>query len=464
MNKLSGRLSAAQIIMLGFLIIILIGAVLLSLPVCSAEGDITNFVDCLFTAASAVCITGLTTVTTAQHWSLAGQIVILVLIQIGGLGFMTFVSFVFLVLKKRMTLKERNVMQESLSLNEKRGITDFARYVMLFSFAAEGIGAAVLAVRFIPKYGALKGIYYSVFHAVSAYCNAGFDVFGSSSIIEYNGDIVVNITLMLLIVVGGLGFIVNSDIISMLKNIFINKFSIKFSVKKLRLHTKIAVLSTAFLIVSGTLLFTVLEYGNPYTIGNMPFGKKVLVSAFQSVTLRTAGFISVEQINLSYASKLIGCVFMLIGGSPAGTAGGAKTVTAAVILIAILSVTKGSRTITVFKRSISFETVQKALSVIVMMLILFVFATIVLTVSDGNLLIANGGEFELIDLMYEVVSAIGTVGISVGMTPYFSAAGKLMLIVCMYIGRVGPVSLAIALSLKKSSGGIGYPEDKIMVG
>lgn len=464
-KNILSKLNATQIIIYGFLTTILIGAFLLVLPVSSAEGEFTNFIDALFTSTSAVCVTGLTVVVTADHWSLFGQIVILGLIQIGGLGFMCVVTMISIALGRRITMRERNVIQEAHNLNIQSGVVSFAKYIFKITMTVELIGSAILALRFIPEFGLAGGIYRGIFHGISGFCNAGFDIIGSTSLVEYSGDVIINVVIMALIVIGGLGFPVIQDIILMFKNIFMKKFSVRFSLGHLHLQSKIALTATAILLVTGALGILAFEFNNKATLGTMGMGEKVMASFFQSVTLRTAGYFSIDQGSLEYSSKLLGIVLMFIGGSPAGTAGGAKTVTMTVILISMISLIRGKEEITAFKRSISLHVLQKSLTVVVMMMTVVVGSVMILSYTEADLLVANGGRFEVLDIFYEVVSAIATVGLTAGMTPDLSDAGKLIVALCMYIGRVGPISLAVALTAKRAGNSlIRYPEGNIIVG
>ena len=416
------NLTPPKIIAAGFLIIIIIGTFLLTLPISSKTGKSTSFIDALFVATSATCITGLTPVVTAEHWSLFGQIVIMLLFQTGGLGFMTFVTLTFLFLGKKITLRGRLVIKESYNLNDNTGFVAFMISLLKFTLIVEGIGALVMCPQFIKDYGADQGVFMSIFHSVSAFCNAGFDLVGDSSLIPYSGNYLICCTIMALIIVGGIGFPVVLDLYLMLKNLFVKKFKLITCWRNLRLHSKIVLSFTAFLIVAGTLSIMAGEYTNPQTIGNMTLPHKILASAFQSVTLRTAGYCSVSQAGLRYSSKLISILLMFVGGSPASTAGGAKTATVAVVLFAVITMVKGEDEVIVFKRNITFQTIRKALSVIIMMLMLDIIAVIILSVTERGCGFAYTG----IDLFYEVFSAMGTVGVTTGLTPYLSNLGKLV--------------------------------------
>ena len=456
------QLDSSQIITLGFLTVILFGAVILSLPICSADFTFTPFVDSLFTATSAVCITGLTAVSTAYHWNILGKLIILILIQFGGIGLLSIVKMLCIAVGKKITLKERIVIQESFNLSQRHGLVSFTIYIFKFSFVVELIGAFFLSLRFIPQYGFVRGIFYGIFHSVSAFCNAGFDILGDNSLIPFSGDVIVNITVMCLIVVGGLGFPVYSDFTTHLKFAKEHKLHINYVVKKLRLHSKIALITTAVLIIFGGLFFFIAEYFNPYTIGNFSFFHKIMASLFQSVTLRTAGFDSMGQGNMTYASKVISIVLMYIGGSPASTAGGVKTVTSAILFLAVWAVIRGRESINVFHKNIPFYTLQKALAVVMMMVTITIGASVIMTWTEARTPI----HMEYLDILFEVVSAQCTVGLTTGITHFLSNGGKIVLILCMYMGRLGPISVAIALTKNKkhNKNYIHFPEDKLLVG
>lgn len=455
------KLTASHIIAYSFLAVILIGAVLLSLPISSANGQGTNFIDALFTSTSAVCVTGLVVVNTMTYWSIFGKIVILTLIQIGGLGFMSLFTIVLIILGKKITLRGRILIQESFNLSTFKGMVMFLKKIVTATILIEGIGAIILSLRFIPEYGLKDGIFKGIFHSISAFCNAGFDILGDNSLMDYSTDYIVNITIMLLIVIGGLGFSVLIDIL---------KYA-KYKLKKLRnknvnffvmsVHSRLTLAITIILILIGAIVTFVIEYNNPKTIGNLELHQKMLSSVFQSVTLRTAGFDAIGQDSLNYGSKFLAILLMAIGGSPGGTAGGIKTVTIGVLILAVLAVIRGKECITVYKRSISFYTVQKSLAIIIMMMMLIFSFTIILTVTEKGL----GTEYEFIDLLYEVVSALGTVGLSTGITSSLSTIGKFIIMLCMFIGRLGPITVVLALSFRKRKKiNLHYPEEKILVG
>lgn len=451
-----------HIIVFSFFIVILIGTFLLNLPIASKSGESIGFIDAMFTATSAVCVTGLVVVNTYFHWTLFGKIIILLLIQIGGLGFMSLFTIILVFLGKRITLKGRILIQESFNLATFKGIVMFLKKIIRVTFIIEGIGAVILSLRFVPEYGVKGGIFRGIFHSISAFCNAGFDILGSNSLIPYSTDYIINITIMLLIILGGLGFTVLIDINNYIRY-KINKFrKNKTKLFVMSLHSKLALTVTAILILLGMVLTFIIEYNNPKTLANLRFDQKLLVSLFQSVTLRTAGFDAIGQADLNYGSKFLAIILMAIGGSPGGTAGGIKTVTIGVLVLAVISVIRGKDSIIAFKKTISISTIQKSLAIIIMMMTLIFTATIILTMTEKGI----GIQFDFIDILYEVSSALGTVGLSTGITSSLSFVGKIVIILCMFIGRLGPITIILALSFRKRSkkNVIHYPEEKVIVG
>ncbi|WDU82138.1 TrkH family potassium uptake protein [Caloramator sp. Dgby_cultured_2] len=440
------RLQPVQILALGFAAVILIGALLLKLPISSADGNATPFLDCLFTATSAVCVTGLVTLDTGTHWSLFGQVIILLLIQIGGLGFMTFATMFAIILGRKISLKERLIMQEAYNAFNIQGIVKLAIYVMGITFSIEGLGAILLSTQFIPQFGWKRGIYYGIFHSVSAFCNAGFDLIGGfRSLTPYTENVVINLTVMSLIVIGGLGFGVVTEIIN-------NR-----NFKKLSLHSKVVIFATTILIVTGAVAFFILEYNNPKTLGALSFKGKILSSLFASITPRTAGFNTINLPDMTTASKFLTIILMFIGASPGSTGGGIKTTTATLILMIVLAVIKGREDTEIFERRIPKELVYRAVGITFISFMLVIFVTMVLSITQQ-------GDF--MEFMYEATSAFGTVGLSLGLTTRLDAIGKLIIIFTMYSGRVGPLTLALAFARKQlmASKAIKYPEDKILVG
>ena len=455
-------LGPAHIITFSFLAVILLGTILLSLPIASQNGESIGILNAMFTATSAVCVTGLVVVNTLAHWTLFGKIVILMLIQIGALGFMSLFTFVLVFLGRKISLRGRILIQESFNLSSFKGMILFLRKIILGTFLIEGICAIILSIKFIPEYGLKTGILNGIFHSISAFCNAGFDILGEVSLIDYQTDYVVNITIMVLIILGGLGFSVWFDLLKYIKYLH-EKFKYgrkeKFS---LSLHSKIVIWITIILILFGFFSTLLLEFNNPNTIGNLRLDQKILVSLFQSVTLRTAGFDSIGQGELTYGAKFVAIILMAIGGSPGGTAGGIKTVTIGVLFFTIVSVIKGKDCVTSFKKTISFHTVQKSLTILVMMLTFIFFSTVLLSIVETK----NNFDYEFIDLLYETTSALATVGLSTGITPNLSFLGRIIIMFCMFIGRLGPITVVLGLSFKKrcKKNVIHYPEEKIIVG
>jgi len=441
--------SSTQMILIGFLGVILIGSVLLCLPVSSATEEAVPFVDALFTATSATCVTGLVTLPTVTTFSIFGQIVILVLIQIGGLGVITIFTGILLIFGKRISIDDRILIQDSFNLNSLSGIVKFIKKVIAGTFIVEGIGAVLYMTVFIPDFG-LKGIWISVFNSVSAFCNAGLDIISVNSLCEYTLNPIINVTTMLLIVSGGIGFIVWFDIARVLKTKKRKRF------KFLTLHSKIALVTTFALIIVGAVLILVFEYNNPLTIKEFTFIEKVEAALFQSVTTRTAGFATIPQENFTDTSALVSIMLMFIGGSPVGTAGGIKTVTLLVLFSATVSVMKNKRKVHIFNRQLSDKTIKKAIAVVLMSFSVVAVSTILLSaVSNADFL----------DMLYETVSATATVGLSRNFTSSLNTMGKFIIIMAMYFGRVGPISLLVLLNTRRSSENIiDNPIEEISVG
>lgn len=447
-NKFNGKFfdrvseSPPLILTLGFFILISIGALILSTPFVTRSGNPTNPIDALFVAASASCVTGLTPVNTAEHWNTLGQVVIITLIQIGGLGIMTLASIIPLILRKKIGIKTRLILKEQLNIGSMEGVIRLFKYVLGFTLVVESLGALFLAIRFVPTYGLGKGIWFSIFHSISAFCNAGFDILGDS-IYPLRGDYLVNITIMCLIIIGGLGFMVTSEIYY------------KRHFKNISTHSKLVLLTNAGLILVGALGFFVLESLKSGVLSNETIGDGILISFFQSVSARTAGFYSADlsQINDSTAILLISLMF--IGGSPGSTAGGIKTTTFAVLLLAVISVVKNEKEPVVFKRRISDDTIKKALSIFVISLSIVIFVSFVIAAIE---------DFAFIDILYETASALGTVGATLGITDKLSAVSKILITLCMYLGRIGPITMALSFGLKSDVRLIRYPEGFISIG
>lgn len=455
MNK--KRLTTTQKIISGFLQAMIVGAFLLCLPISSKDGQWTDFLDALFTATTSVCVTGLVVVDTYAHWSVFGQAVILVLIQTGGLGIVALTTGVMMMAKGKATLQGRLLLEGSFNLNSMHGLSGFLKRTFAGTFIVEGIGAVCYSFVFIPSYGIGKGIWYSVFHAVSAFCNAGIDLIGDSSFLPYVHNVWMNVVTMLLIIVSGLGFIVWWDTLRVAKLVREKEIPLRHGFRRLNLHSKLVYMVTGILLLLGAVLVFMLEYDNPDTLGGMSFGEKVLASCFQSVTLRTAGFLTVSQKALRDVTAVVCLIFMFIGGSPVGTAGGVKTTTAALICIAAFNTAKGREEAVLMKRTIPNKVVRKALAVVTFSLLACFAASVLLCAMEG---------IDFIDAAYEAVSALGTVGLSRNLTPSLHTAGRILIILCMYLGRIGPISIIMAFHTKQGNGNnrLEYPKEEITVG
>lgn len=440
------RLNQVQYIALGFFFIILAGSLILTLPIASQSGEWTPFLDSMFTATSATCVTGLVVYDTFTHWNVFGQLVILLLIQIGGLGFITVGVGFSMAFRRRIGLRQRDLLKESINAMEIGGIVKLSRKIFIGTALCEGVGALLLATRFIPEFGLVKGIYYSIFHAISAFCNAGFDLMGGqqpyASFTAYATDPVINITLMLLIIVGGLGFVVWSDVVSK-----------RFRWKNYSLHTKMVISVTLLLIFGGALFLFLFEQGG--TISGMSTGDQILASLFGSVTARTAGFNTVDTGALQPESKLLTIALMFIGGSPGSTAGGVKTTTIAVILIYVVSNLRGESGCNVFHRRIGDEVIKRASMVFCLNLFLGL-TSVTLILATSNL--------HMSDVLFEVYSAISTVGMTTGITRDLNVVGRIVIIILMYCGRIGSMTFALSLVAKPEAKGLSLPEEKVTIG
>ena len=451
-TKKKFSLSTTQVILLSFLVTILLGSIVLSLPISSADGKSVPYLDALFTATTSTCVTGLVTLPTASTWSIFGQTVILVLIQIGGLGIITIMSGIMLLLNRKMGIGDRLLIQDAFNLNTMSGLAKFVRNVLLGTLIIEVIGALLYMIVFIPEFGP-RGVWISVFNSISAFCNAGIDIIGENSLCNYATNPLVNIVTSLLIILGGLGYVVWWDVLRVIKS---RTPKNKRIFRHLSLHSKIAITVTIGLVFVGGALIFAFEYSNPATIGDMPLFDKILVSLFQSVTTRTAGFASVPQENLTDASSVVSLMLMIIGGSPVGTAGGIKTVTVAVLICSAFATIRNKNDATLFGRRISEASVKKAIAVIVTFITICALATLLLMATN---------DFSFLDVIYETVSATATVGLSRNLTGGLNEIGKIIIIVTMYFGRVGPISLAVALGSKsESQNTISEPIEEISIG
>lgn len=449
-------LTTTQIIAYGFFITIIIGALLLMLPISSKSGEWTNWVDALFTATTSVCVTGLTTVSTLDHWNFFGHLVILVLIQFGGLGIVTFATAMLLILGKRITLRERMLIQDAYNLDTLRGLVKLTKKIMKGTFIVEGIGAILYCFAFVPQFKFVNGFQKSVFLSVSAFSNAGMDLLGNNSLEFYRGNLLINVVTMTLIILGGLGFPVWWDCIRIARYQRKQRKPIGELIRKFELHSKIVFTVTAFLILGGFVLILLIEWNNPDTLGKLSWWEKGLAAMFQSVTLRTAGFFTIPQNAFHDASSFVFLILMFIGGSPSGTAGGVKTVTVAMLCLAAWSVVKGRKDTEVFHRKIKSWYIKKGLAVVLISFTAMMVTAMLLLIIE---------EKPFLDILYEAASAIGTVGLTRNITGTLSTAGKLIVICAMYLGRIGPITMALFFNTKKvKTGGRTLPEERIIVG
>lgn len=440
------KLRPVQILALGFASLILLGSILLALPISSASGEATPFLDALFTATSATCVTGLVVVDTGTHWNMFGQIVIISLIQIGGLGFMTFSTLIAIILGKKVSLRERLIMQEAYNAYNIQGLVKLVIYVLVITFTIEGIGALILTTQFLQDYSIGTAIYYGIFHSISSFCNAGFDLFGNfNGYTLYVNNPIVTLTVASLIVIGGIGFVVISEIISHKKR------------RKYSLHTKVVLTTTVALIVLGTIMFFLFEHNNPKTMGELSFIDKIFASIMASVTPRTAGVNTIPLTDMTTASQFLTVILMFIGASPGSTGGGVKTTTIMILFMTVMCIINGREDTEIFKKRINKYSVYRAIAITSISFILIMIVTMILSISE------NGSFMQFI---YESTSAFGTVGLTLGLTPTLTPIGKIAIMITMYAGRLGPLTLVLSFAYKKkiANTSIKYPEDKIIVG
>ena len=443
------NLNPARIVVVSFGIIILVGTLLLMLPISSRNGMPTDPITCLFTATSASCVTGLVLVDTWAHWTLFGQVVILAMIQLGGLGFMTVITSVSFALRRRIGLSERLIMVSTLNLNDMDGVVRMVRHTLMGTLIIEGTGAVILTLCFLPEFGLAGGLWRGIFHAVSAFCNAGFDLLGSkgefTSLITYNGNPVVLLTILCLIVIGGLGFFVWEDLIRNWR-----------TPRRLSLYSKLVILMTGALILGGAVFFLGVEWDNPNTLGSMSWWKKILNSLFQSVTLRTAGFDSIGQGGLRDSSLAMSCILMLIGGSSGSTARGLKTSTVGILLLTMRAGLAGREEVTLRRRTISQRRVMTALTLTLIVVVLFLGIAMTISLTD---------DIHFLSAAFEAASALATVGVTVGITPTLTPFSHVILIIAMFLGRVGIMSFSVAfLARGRNAAKIRYLMVDIMIG
>ncbi len=448
MKTILNRLGPPQLLVLGFAGIIIVGALLLSLPIATESGSSTNFLDALFTATSAVCVTGLVVVDTATHWSMFGELVIMLLIQVGGLGIMTFAAFFALLLRKKIGLKERLLLQEALNKLTISGVVKLVQQILITTLVIESAGALILAVRFFKVMPWPRAVYYGIFHSISAFNNAGFDLFGAvtgkfSSLTVFVSDPVINFTVALLFIVGGLGFSV------------IVVLSRARSTRDINFHAKTVISTTLALLGGGFLLILILEWNNPGTMGDLSAGGKILSAFFQAATPRTAGFNTLDTAALKMPTRFLIILLMFIGASPGSTGGGIKTTTFASIFYAARATLLGREEPAAFERRVPEEVIDKALAVTFVAFTWVTLVTLILTVSE---------QADFLTILFETTSAFGTVGLSVGLTTKLSAFGRVMIILTMFLGRLGPLTLVFAIAQRKKKYKYRYPEEHLLIG
>ncbi len=444
------KTTTTGIIMLGFLIGALLGALLLTLPISSRPGQSIGFLDALFVSTSSICVTGLSTVNIGQTFSAFGQVVLLLLIQFGGLGIVTFTTMVLWLFGRRITLADRMLIQSAYNLDTLSGLVRLTIRILKVTLCLEGLGAVGYAIVFIPEYG-YRGIWYSIFHAVSAFCNAGIDLLGGNSFCGYRDNVIMNLTTVFLIIVSGLGFPVYWEGGRGLRP---RRSDGRYG-RKMNLQAKIVLTATLALILAGAALTLLFEYDNPATLGPLGWPRKALAALFQSVTLRTAGFATIPQESFRPASCLAYLVLMFIGGSPAGTAGGVKTVTIVMLIASMLANIKGKKDVTVMNRKIADEAIRRCVAIVT-------FSFSVLMALTVALLAVQRSDF--LDTLYEMTSAIATVGLSRGLTGALYPAGKLIVTLTMYLGRIGPITLALVFNSRTPADNISYADSKVIIG
>lgn len=448
LKRLFTKMHPPQILASGFIIIILIGTILLTTPMASVDGRSVPFVDALFTATSAMCLTGLVVVDTATIYSVFGQMVIMLLIQIGGLGFMTMSTLFALVLKKRISLRERLILQEALNQNSMEGIVRLIRKIIIYSLSIEFVAFVLLTLRWSVDFPFAEAVYFGMFHAISLFNNAGFDLFGGvsgrfSGLALFTNDPIVSIIAMALIILGGIGFIVMSDLMEYKKR------------KRLLLHTKVVLFTSAVLIVGGAVVIFTFEFTNPATLGPLNGGSKVLASFFHAVSPRSGGVSTLDVGSFRQATQFFLIILMFIGASPGSTGGGIKTTTFAILIGAMIAMVRGKDDIVMFRHRLAKDRIYKAITLTLFALVIVIISAMVLSTTENH---------QFLMILFEVTSAFGTVGLSMGLTPELSTIGKIIISFLMFLGRLGPLTLAYALNPKKEKELFRYPEGKITIG
>lgn len=456
LNLLASRFSSAQIIPIAFLCLILVGALLLTLPISTAPGNQTSFLTALFTSTTSVCVTGSVVVETASHWSLFGKIVILFLIQFGGLGIIAVLGLVVFLAGQEFSLGGSLLLKDAYNLNSAKGIGRFLGRVYIGTLIVEFIGALGFMPAFIHRYGLLRGVWYSFFTSVSAFCNAGIDIMEPDSLVSYRSNPLVLLVTMTLIVLGGIGYVVWFDILSLRKKEFFRRAKIRTSFKRLSEHTRLIIILTAFYILIGAFFVFIFEYNNPGTLGPLPLRGKILNSFFESVTFRTAGFATFPQENMKETTSIIGIMLMFIGGSPVGTAGGVKTITVFVLIINVLAFIRDKDQVTILRRRIPDDVIRKAIAIIT---VHFVIASVLC------ICLMATSTLPFIDAMFEIMSAVSTVGLSRAVTPELNTIGRCIVILAMYLGRIGPISMLLFFNTGGTRNkGVRYADGRFIVG
>ncbi|MGI6126459.1 MAG: TrkH family potassium uptake protein [Planifilum sp.] len=439
----------SQILVFGSVLTILIGTILLMMPFATEDGEPLSLVDALFTATSAACVTGLAVKDTATTFSTFGEVVILILIQIGGLGFMTFTTLIAVLLGKKISVKERLILREAMNQLNLEGVVKLVLYVLLITAVIEGVGTLLLALRWVPEWGWEKGLYYSLFHAISAFNNAGFDLFGDEpngvSLSRYATDPVVNLVVMVLVLLGSLGFVVFLELVQYRRT------------RRLSLHSKLVLAVTGMVVLAGTTLFWLIEWRNPRTIGSLSLPEKVLAGLFQMAASRTSGFLTLDAASLYPPTQFLLILLMFVGGAPNSTAGGIKLTTFAVILLAVWAMIRGRDDVVVFYRRIPHQQVYKALTITVLALVLVFTVTILLLITEYH-------DARFLEALYEASSAFAINGSSLGLTSQLTTGGKILLSLTMFVGRLGPVTLAYAISRRITKPSYRYPEERPLIG
>jgi len=435
-------LKPPQLLVVGFMAVILLGSILLSTPWASNDGLSSDWLTALFTATTAVCVTGLVVVDTGTHWSIFGQIVIMLLIQIGGLGIMSFATLFALLLRKKIFFKQRIIMQQALGNFSVQGIVNIFKYLLIFSFLFEAIGALILTLHWLPTMGFAKALWFGIFHAISAFNNAGIDLFGNfNNLTGFSTDLTINMVISSLIIFGGLGFYVIYELYNYKND------------RKLSLHSKVVLITTGALIVLGTVIIFAAEYN--HALRELAPAHKLLAAYFQSVSPRTAGFNTIDLNTLFLPTQLLIMALMFVGGSPGSTAGGIKTSTFTVLWVAIFSILRGKKDAEIFKRRIEANEVSRALAIALLSISVIFMMTFLISFSN---------DYGLVRILFEVVSALGTVGLSLNLTPQLNEIGRILIIITMFLGRLGPITIGYALVFRQQQANVRYPEGKIMIG